>query len=238
MTEYTSRAGRPAETAGVAEWTAHEWAFDTPLDVAVFRKAFCQQGRVEAIVKRGLDLVLSALLLVILSPLVLIIAIVLAVHFRHNPLFAHERVGQSAVLFSCLKFRTMRDPRPGEEDVKHPSFKAGTDVRTTRLSHWVRRMSLDELPQLLNVLMGDMSIVGPRPIVPEELRMYYGPMAPVLLISKPGMTGLWAAYGRSDIEYPDRAHIELSYVTRMSLWLDIRILVKTLFAVATGRGAL
>jgi undecaprenyl-phosphate galactose phosphotransferase len=132
----------------------------------------------------------------------------------------------------------MRDPDPEEEAVPHPAFKAGTDTRTTRLTSLLRRTSLDELPQLLNVFNGEMSVVGPRPVVQEELAMYFGEMAPLLLTVKPGMTGLWTVNGRSDVAYPERTLIELQYVTNMSLKRDIAIVAKTVTAVIGGRGAL
>jgi len=111
-----------------------------------------------------------------------------------------------------------------------------TDPRLTRIGRFMRKTSLDELPQLINVLIGDMSLVGPRPIVPEELEQYaHG--AAVFLSLKPGMTGAWAVNGRSHIGYPDRADIELAYVRNWSLWRDLGILSNTVPAVLRGRGA-
>jgi undecaprenyl-phosphate galactose phosphotransferase len=132
----------------------------------------------------------------------------------------------------------MRDPGPEDDEPLDPSFKNGTRTRTTRLTAWLRRTSLDELPQLLNVLAGQMSIVGPRPIVTQELMLHYGPAAPLLLVARPGMTGLWTVNGRSDVPYPQRTLIELQYVTRASLWLDVRIIAGTILSVISGRGAL
>ncbi len=204
----------------------------------VIERVFCPAIPPRAVAKRSFDLAVSALLLLLLSPMFVIISLVLVLRFRRSPFFAHERVGRDGDLFRCLKFRTMRDPQPDEQPVPHPAFKEGTDTRTTRLTSWLRRTSLDELPQLLNVLNGEMSIVGPRPVVQDELAMYFGDYAPLLLTVKPGMTGLWTVSGRSDVPYPERSQIELQYVTNMSLKRDVWIIARTIIAVIGGRGAL
>jgi undecaprenyl-phosphate galactose phosphotransferase len=223
----------------VAEQTAAERIALAPgLDLDAIELAFCQPSRMRDTVKRTFDIMLGISLLVIASPLLLIIAVIVALQFRRNPLFAHERVGRDGVPFKCLKFRTMRDPEPEEEREFHPEFKDGTDTRTTRVTSFLRRTSLDELPQLLNVVGGDMSIVGPRPVVPEELRLHFGETAPILLMAKPGMTGLWTVSGRSDVPYPERTLIELRYVTTMSFVQDLSIIGRTVVAVISGRGAL
>jgi lipopolysaccharide/colanic/teichoic acid biosynthesis glycosyltransferase len=131
----------------------------------------------------------------------------------------------------------MRDSRVKEGPGQGAAFKSGTVSRTTTLTRLLRKTSLDELPQLLNVISGEMSLVGPRPIVAEELTIHYGELAPILLASKPGMTGLWIVAGRSTIEYPQRVMIELKYVATSSWWLDLRILVQTITAVLSRRGA-
>ena len=239
VTEIASRAGQATDSVGViVEAARPRTALGQPFEVDIVRRAFCRQGRLQAALKRGLDVAFATVLLLILSPVFIVIAAVLAWHLRRSPIFAHERVGRGGVTFRCLKFRTMRDAEAEEAQIAHASFKAGTDTRTTRVTRWLRRTSLDELPQLINVLTGEMSIVGPRPVVPDELRMYFGSLSALLLTVRPGMTGLWAVSGRSNIEYPERAAIELRYVTRVSLWLDMRILAQTLFAVARARGAM
>jgi len=201
-------------------------------------KALGRDSRIGQVVKRALDLALAATVLIATSPLFLLIAFGLFVHLSRNPFFAHERVGRGGTIFRCLKFRTMRGPEPEEELPLHPAFKEGAERRTTLLTRWLRRTSLDELPQLLNVVLGQMSIVGPRPIVRKELDVYYGPLAPVLLIVRPGMAGLWMANGRSNVDYPERAFLELKYATTWSLALDMRILLKAVLAVLARRGAL
>lgn len=239
MREYISGAGEPADAASVAGWATQPRAvLNKPVDIETFRRAFCGHGRVSAAVKRGFDVVLAALLLLLLSPIFVLTAAVLSFHLRRHPIFAHQRVGREGMIFKCLKFRTMRDASASEEGVEDLSFKAGTDTRTTRLTRLLRRTSLDELPQLINVLTGDMSLVGPRPVVPNELHMWFGSLAGLLITVRPGMTGLWAVSGRSSLEYPGRAFIELQYVTRASLWLDLRILARTLSTILSGRGAI
>ncbi len=141
-------------------------------------------------------------------------------------------------MFGCLKFRSMREPEPGEESESHPAFKAGAETRTTPLTRWLRKASFDEFPQLLNVIRGDMSIVGPRPVVPEELNLHFGELAPVLLTARPGMTGLWTINGRSNLVYPERALLELKYAMQATPWLDCRILLQSTVSVMLRDGAL
>jgi len=237
LSEYSPGADRPASGVTVPDLpvAARE---ELALDIELIERVFCPRVRARAGAKRAFDLVVSTTLLVLLSPAFLFISLVLAAHFRRNPFFAHERVGRDGELFKCWKFRTMRDPDPDEQVTRHPAFKDGTETRTTRLTSWLRRTSLDELPQLLNVFNGEMSIVGPRPVVQEELALYFGDLAPLLLTVKPGMTGLWTVNGRSDVAYPERTLIELQYVTNMSLRRDVSIVAKTVTAVIGGRGAL
>jgi len=236
LSEYSSGAERPVSGGSVSDLpaAAHE---GLALDLEVIERVFCPAITPRAAAKRALDVMVSAFLILLLSPVFLLISAALAIRFRRSPFFAHERVGRDGEIFKCLKFRTMRDPQPHEEVSQHPAFKDGTDTRTTGLTSWLRRTSLDELPQLFNVLNGEMSIVGPRPVVQEELSLYFGDLAPLLLTAKPGMTGLWTVNGRSDVPYPERSLIELRYVTNMSLRRDVGILAKTVVAVIGGRGA-
>ena len=237
MSEYSSGAERPAPGVGVAERPITGAEARAP-DMDLIEKVFCPGTRSRVVFKRTFDLVVAGLLLFLLSPLFMAITVILVIRFRRSPFFAHERVGRDGELFSCLKFRTMRDPEPHELEERHPAFKDGTDTRTTRMTSLLRRTSLDELPQLLNVFNGEMSIVGPRPVVQEELDMYFGELAPLLLTVKPGMTGLWTVNGRSNVAYPERTLIELSYVTNLSIKRDVRILFQTVATVIGGRGAL
>lgn len=162
-------------------------------------------------------------------------------------MFGHTRVGQHGQAFKCLKFRSMvvnadavlkdlldRDPSARMEwDLE---FKLRDDIRITRIGRFLRRTSLDELPQLLNVVRGEMSLVGPRPIVEEEL-VRYGDDVRYYLMARPGMTGLWQVSGRNDTDYATRVSLDVSYVKSWSLRRDLGILIRTVKVVVTGSGA-
>ena len=162
-------------------------------------------------------------------------------------LFAHYRVGYGGRLFPCIKFRTMRpDAERALREVLERSpalraewdlnYKLTNDPRVTAFGKWLRRTSLDELPQLLNVLRGEMALVGPRPITIPELRRYGAARSDYLSVV-PGMTGLWQVNGRNDISYEERVELDERYVKNRSSWLDCKILAKTVLVVLTGRGA-
>jgi lipopolysaccharide/colanic/teichoic acid biosynthesis glycosyltransferase len=200
----------------------------------------------QLVAKRAVDVLGSALGLVLASPLLAVIALAIRLESAGPIIFGHRRVGVGGRPFRCLKFRTMR---VDAEELLHrdPVLLAqyignnyklpeGHDPRITRLGRLLRSSSLDELPQLWNVLRGDMSLVGPRPVVPDELEEY-GERRPVLLSLKPGMAGAWAVNGRSRVGYPHRAKIELSYVCNWRFGLDLLILLRTLPAVLARRGA-
>jgi len=200
----------------------------------------------QLILKRALDIIGSVLFLIVSAPLLAVIALLVALDTPGPVLFVQCRLGRFGRPIRCLKFRSMyvdaeaqlfSDPvlyrRYVENNYKLP---ASTDARITRVGHFLRRTSLDELPQLWNVLKGDMSMVGPRPIVPDEIHHYNGE-GPLLLSLKPGMTGAWQVSGRSSVSYPQRAAVELEYVEGWSLWRDLSILLRTLPAVIAARGA-
>jgi len=161
--------------------------------------------------------------------------------------FSHTRVGRDRALFQCHKFRTMyvdadqrlADLLSRDEDAKREwetHFKLKNDPRITSLGSFLRKSSLDELPQLFNVLKGDMSLVGPRPVVEEELKLY-GEYASDYLSARPGITGLWQVSGRNDLDYNERVTLDVTYVRQWTNWLDLRILMKTVLVVFTHRGA-
>lgn len=177
-------------------------------------------------------------------PLLAVAAVALAVELRGNPFFVQERVGLYGRPFRMWKLRTMRHAQPGEED--HYEVQDFTtfvfappdrpNPRITKLGGWARKTSLDELPNLLNVLKGEMSLVGPRPEIPEIVAQYpeeYHRRHDVL----PGIAGLAQVSGRSDLTYEEIASYDLEYVDNHSLWADIHILLKTAFSVARGSGA-
>lgn len=194
--------------------------------------------------KRLLDILVSAVLLVVLAPLMLLIALAIRLTSRGPVLFRQTRCGLNGRRFTLLKFRTMV---PGAErrleevahlnEVEGPAFKSRRDPRVTPVGRLLRRLSLDELPQLLNVLKGDMSLVGPRPPIPEEVERYQRWQRRRLSM-KPGLTGLWQVSGRAAIDDFDRwIELDLAYIDHWSLGLDLKILLKTLPAVLTTRGA-
>jgi len=201
----------------------------------------------QAIIKRSADVIASTLLLLLLSPLMGFIGVLIKITSPGPILFAQKRLGKGGAPFTMFKFRTMRTD--AEEMLKGDSqlyrkylennFKLpeGEDLRVTRLGRILRATSLDELPQLVNVLCGGMSLVGPRPIVPEELEKY-GEYGALLLMVKPGMTGNWQVNGRSRIEkYSERVMLDMEYVRDQSLAADLRILIRTVGAVARMDGA-
>jgi len=163
--------------------------------------------------------------------------------------FKHERIGFRGRKFKVLKFRSMypdadkrlkeileKDPKAKEEWEK--TFKLKNDPRVTPIGKFLRKTSLDELPQFFNVLKGDMSIVGPRPVVEEELKKYYREKAEIYKSVKPGITGYWQVEGRSDVEdYEERVRMDEWYVKNQSFWLDIKIILKTIKVMLTGKGA-
>ncbi len=187
--------------------------------------------------KRALDLGLVALLLPIMIPV--IAALIVIVRRDGGPgIFGHARVGKDGRMFRCLKIRTMVvDAEAKLEAYLAANTAARTewdrdvklenDPRVTRLGSFLRKSSLDELPQILNVLMGDMSFVGPRPVPAKELETRYGPQADIYKAMKPGITGLWQVSGRNDVSYARRIKLDKRYLTTRSLWLDLKILVKT-----------
>lgn len=189
----------------------------------------------------------ALLLLLALSPLMLLVIWLI---WRRDGLpvfFAHYRVGRDGKLFRCLKFRTMaRDAErmlaellrndPAARAEWQRDQKLTNDPRITPVGHFLRRTSLDELPQLFNVLRGEMSLVGPRPITVAELTRY-GRVRWHYLSVRPGMTGLWQVSGRNNTSYEERVELDRDYVERHSLWLDLRILVKTINVVVARDGA-
>jgi exopolysaccharide production protein ExoY len=201
-----------------------------------------------AVTKRVLDVLGAIVLAVVFSPLILAIVIVALIRREGGSIiYKHRRVGRDGRTFECLKFRTMvpnadqvlrelleRDPAIKAEWVR--DHKLRCDPRVTRLGRFLRRTSLDELPQLWNVLRGEMSLVGPRPVVREEL-LRYGRNVRTYLAAKPGITGLWQVKGRNDTDYRRRVVLDTYYVRNQNLLLDLYILFRTTRVVLGGSGA-
>ncbi|GGM50780.1 exopolysaccharide biosynthesis polyprenyl glycosylphosphotransferase [Longimycelium tulufanense] len=197
----------------------------------------------QRVLKEIVDRVGALALLVLLSPLMLLVAAAIRLDDSGPVLYRQQRLGRDGRQFEILKFRSMSvdaDARRHElaaaNEGAGPLFKVRCDPRVTRVGAVLRRFSIDELPQLLNVLTGSMSLVGPRPPLPEEVRQYEGATFRRLLV-KPGITGLWQISGRSDLSWEESVRLDLRYVENWSLSLDLVILWKTVFAVVRARGA-
>lgn len=196
------------------------------------------------VAKRALDVALTLLLLPLAVPVTVAMALALAIELRGNPIFVQERIGKDGQPFRMYKLRTMRHPRPGERtpivvdnwDTFVFSPPGTREPRLTRLGAFARKTSVDELPQLLNVLRGEMSLVGPRPELPEIVAQY-PPYYHERHRVRPGIAGLAQVNGRSDLTYSDTIAFDLCYIDSWSLWLDLRILARTLLVVAQGIGA-
>ncbi|OGW47293.1 MAG: hypothetical protein A2078_16545 [Nitrospirae bacterium GWC2_57_9] len=198
--------------------------------------------------KRAFDHVVSLIVLILLSIPLLVLAITVKVSSPGPVIFSHGRIGKQGRRFPCYKFRTMY--KDAEERLKkilssdpnarsewERSWKLKDDPRITRIGRLLRKTSLDELPQLFNVLKGDMSLVGPRPVVKEEIDLHYKNSAALCFSVLPGITGLWQVSGRSDTSYEQRVSLDSWYVRNWNLWLDIVIILKTVTAVFKKEGA-
>jgi lipopolysaccharide/colanic/teichoic acid biosynthesis glycosyltransferase len=189
-------------------------------------------------IKRAGDIVFALTVLSVGFPLLFLIAVMVRVTSRGSVFYSQRRIGRGYKGFGCLKFRTMRkgadqmllqllerDPLLREEFER--DFKLKRDPRITPLGRFLRRTSLDELPQLLNILKGQMSVVGPRPIVWDELERY-GRQMDLVLSVRPGLTGLWQVSGRNNLPYETRVRLDLYYVRHRTFWLDLRIILRTI----------
>ncbi|CAB3776138.1 hypothetical protein LMG28688_00173 [Paraburkholderia caffeinitolerans] len=225
---------------------------DRPAVKPAFKPAFkpldapSRTDKVKHAVKRVFDIVVGSMLIVMLLPVLVVLALI--VKSDGGPaLYGHTRVGRNGKKFRCLKFRSMvvnsaevlkqlLDTDPEARAEWEREFKLKHDVRVTRIGHFLRRSSLDELPQLWNVVRGEMSLVGPRPIIDQELERY-GANSKYYLMATPGITGLWQVSGRCETDYATRVSLDVNYVQNWSLHRDIEILFKTFFVVIRGTGA-
>lgn len=198
-------------------------------------------------VKRGFDIAGALTGLIVLSPLFLLVALLVRLSDGGSVLYGHRRIGRGGCTFQCLKFRTMVEDgdavlashfgaNPEAKAEWDTTRKLKDDPRVTRVGAVLRKLSLDELPQIINILQGHMSIVGPRPVVSDELENY-GNAAVFYLRSRPGLTGLWQISGRNDVSYDTRVAIDRHYVENWSLALDLRIIIKTVPVVCLAKGS-
>lgn len=201
-----------------------------------------------SLIKTIFDFTLTAIGTILISPLLAYIAYRIKKEDPGPVLFAHTRIGKDGRPFPCYKFRSMvlnsqemlekhLAENPAAKAEWEREYKLKDDPRITPIGRVLRRSSLDELPQIFNVLRGEMSLVGPRPVVQEELDKYYGDATEIYCSVKPGITGLWQVSGRSDIDYPERVAMDVEYIRTRSMWKDIVILYKTFDAVVNKKGA-
>jgi len=230
------------------------WVADSKLYPDLKRKV--SRKRLPLVIKRVMDIVGSGLLLLALSPILTVIMALIKLTSKGPVIFEQERLGQFGARFKCLKFRTMytnNDPKIHQEYVRQfiageaglnksegsnePVYKLVKDPRVTFIGGFLRKASLDELPQFWNVLRGDMSLVGPRPPVPYEFEVYDIWHRRRVLEVKPGVTGLWQVSGRNRTRFDEMVRLDLCYCSTWSIWLDLKILLATPWAVFNGGGA-
>ena len=187
------------------------------------------------VIKRIIDITISGLALIILIPLFLVVAILIKVESTGKVIFSQDRVGKDGEIFRMYKFRSMvanaeelKRKLILENEATGPMFKIKNDPRITTIGRFLRRTSIDELPQLFNVLKGDMSLVGPRPSLPEEVEKF-DPWMLRRLDVKPGLTCYWQVMGRNSISFEEWMKLDVKYVNERTLWIDIRLIFKTFF---------
>ena len=205
-----------------------------------------RSGIIYRFIKRTFDFIISGLSLILLSPVFLLIAVLIKFDSKGKVFYKHKRIGKNGEYIYLYKFRSMysdskerlekmlEDPKIRKE--WEENYKLDNDPRITKIGSILRKTSLDELPQLFNILVGDMSIVGPRPIIDDEIKKY-GSNKDKLLSVTPGLTGWWACNGRSCTSYEDRMKLELYYVDHRSVLLDIKVIIKTAISVIKRDGA-
>jgi len=249
------RAPAPLRTIGM-EWAwrlmiepkrlARRYLVGNPVFLArAAHSAWMQKGRVAGygLLKRGMDFLLAMIALIALSPFLALTGLAIACESRGNPLFSQMRIGRDGKPFRMIKFRTMyRDAEARLADLRRDSdrdaicFKMADDPRVTRVGKLLRKSSLDELPQLLNVVLGQMSLVGPRPALPYEVALY-SESERERLAGAPGITCLWQISGRADLKFDKQVDLDIAYLRSSSILLDLAIIVLTPLAIISRRGA-
>ena len=201
--------------------------------------------RLYSVTKKSMDLILSFIGLILLIPVFLILAILVKLDSKGPVFYAHTRKGKNRSDIKIYKFRTMYSNSDEifesfsdeQKEEYYKNFKLDNDPRVTKVGDFLRRTSLDEIPQLINVLKGDLSLVGPRPIVEKEI-CKYGQYADKLFSVIPGITGYWQSHGRSDTSYEERIEMDMYYIDHMCFTLYAKILFQTIFSVLKGEGAI
>lgn len=250
--EYDSRVDQRPQVGRFSGKTELAWDPETTFPRSGVEHADCLDAWLPSglrraaylVAKRGFDLTVAVTLLFVLFPACLSIAALIATTSPGPVLFKQRRTGQDGRVFTCLKFRTMvvdaearLQSDPSLAAAFGENWKLAHDPRVTGIGRVLRKTSLDELPQLLNILRGDMSVVGPRPVQLQELEQEYGRWGTVVFSAKPGVTGLWQISGRSEVTYADRIALDLEYVQRRTFWLDLKIVLLTIPAALLCRGA-
>lgn len=194
-----------------------------------------EERRGYELVKRSIDIICSLIGLIVLMPILIVVAILIRIESKGSIIFSQDRVGKNGMIFKMYKFRSMVD---NAEDLKEqltnenerlgPMFKIRNDPRVTRVGRFIRKTSIDELPQLVNILKGEMSIVGPRPSLPKEVEQFEDWMLKRLNV-KPGLTCYWQVSGRNDIEFNEWMELDIKYVRERSVLIDISLIFKTFF---------
>lgn len=196
-------------------------------------------------IKRVIDVIMASIALILLSPVFAIIAIAIKIDSKGPVFFAHKRIGKNGNIIKLYKFRSMvinaeeliKSFTPEQMREYKENYKLTNDPRITKVGKFLRKTSLDELPQLINIINGDLSIIGPRPVVADELEKY-GTNKDKFLSVTPGLTGYWAANGRSNTTYEQRMEMELYYIDNLSLKMDIKVFFKTILSVVKKEGAM
>lgn len=231
-TKQKSYVVSSSRSTTVADTTFPEFTF------SVGTPATSKWSRICAASRRTFDATFALVAIVLTAPISLALILIIRLSSTGPAIYKHRRIGQNGVEFDCLKFRTMVPDADQaltallqENDSYKREFeesqKLKDDPRVTFVGKFLRKVSLDELPQFWNILKGEMSVVGPRPIVEDEI-VRYGPDLPIVLSVKPGLTGLWQVSGRNDIDYRERVALDRQYVLSRSFWSDVRIIVKTI----------
>ncbi len=236
-------ADDPRQVAGAADETEGEKHAPAPPPPHLLTTGLLAAAGWQLVAKRALDLVLGTLALVVALPLAVLVAVAVGLSSPGPILYRQDRVGRDGRIFRVLKFRSMylnaheaRAQYLHLNELSGPVFKIRKDPRVTPVGRVLRKLSLDELPQLVNVLRGDMSLVGPRPPLPSEYDTY-GPRERARLLVKPGLTCVWQVSGRSNVDFHDWVEMDLDYIRSWSLRLDVWLLLRTVPAVLMGRGA-
>ncbi|AKA67150.1 sugar transferase [Clostridium scatologenes] len=202
-----------------------------------------KKSKVYIVVKRLIDILASLLGILCLSPLMIIVAVLIKIDSKGLIIFSQERVGRNGQIFKMYKFRSMvanaeemLDKLKDKNEMSGPMFKIKEDPRITKIGKIIRKTSIDELPQLFNVLKGDMSLVGPRPNLPNEVAEF-SPYHRKKLLVKPGLTCYWQVMGRNEIGFEEWMELDIKYLKERTLWIDIKLIIKTFFVLFGDKNA-